>query len=93
MPRTPPEARTACFTLINSLLAHRFGTLPHLDRKCNPIQYLARLALWYRKKRSIVVVMEGIGALQFHGRMVMLVNQHVASAAEIVAGFARERFA
>ncbi|MGH9343273.1 MAG: S41 family peptidase [Terriglobia bacterium] len=31
-----------------------------------------------------------MGPQEFHGRVVLLVNQHSASAAEMVAGFARE---
>jgi carboxyl-terminal processing protease len=40
--------------------------------------------------KSIVVVTEGLGPQKFHGRIVMIVNQHTASAAEIVAAFAQE---
>jgi C-terminal processing protease CtpA/Prc len=40
--------------------------------------------------KSIVVVTEGLGPQRFHGRVVILVNQHTASAAEIVAAFAQE---
>jgi len=40
--------------------------------------------------KSIVVVTEGLGRKRFHGHMVLLVNQHTTSGAEIVAGFVRE---
>jgi len=40
--------------------------------------------------KSIAVVTEGLGQQRFHGRVVILVNEHSASAAEMVAGFARE---
>ena len=39
---------------------------------------------------SIVVVTEGKGAQRFHGRIAILVNEHTAGSAEMVAGFARE---
>lgn len=64
--------------------------LPRFDRIPDGKFALIRLALRYRKKGSIVVVTEGLGPQQFHGRIVLLVNQHSASAAEMVAGFARE---
>jgi len=40
--------------------------------------------------KSIVMVTEGLGPQPFHGRIVLLVNQHTASAAETITGFARE---
>ena len=40
--------------------------------------------------KSIVVVTEGLGKQSFHGRILMLVNEHTISGAEIVAGFARD---
>lgn len=39
---------------------------------------------------SIVVVTEGLGRQRFHGRVVILVNEHTASAGEMVAAFAAE---
>lgn len=63
----------------------RFGHIP--DSKW----MLPLLALRYAfGDKSIVVVTEGLGAQRFHGRVVLLVNQHSASAAEMVAGFAAE---
>ncbi|MGC1657458.1 MAG: S41 family peptidase [Candidatus Acidiferrales bacterium] len=40
--------------------------------------------------KSILMVTEGLGPQPFHGRIVLLVNQHTASAAETITGFARE---
>ncbi len=52
---------------------------------------LPLLALRYAfGDKSITVVTEGLGPKRFHGRVVMVVNQHSASAAEMVAGFAAE---
>lgn len=63
----------------------RFGRIP--DSKW----MLPLLALRFAfGDKSIVVVTEGLGAQRFHGRVVLLVNQHSASAAEMVAAFAAE---
>jgi C-terminal processing protease CtpA/Prc len=40
--------------------------------------------------KSILVVTEGFGPQKFHGRVVILVNEHTASAGEMVAAFAEE---
>jgi C-terminal processing protease CtpA/Prc len=42
------------------------------------------------RDQSIVVVTEGRGSQKFHGRIVVLTNEHTAGAAEMVAGFVRE---
>jgi carboxyl-terminal processing protease len=63
----------------------RFGRIP--KRKIELYPLLLRFA-WSDK--SIVMVTEGLGPQLFHGRIVLLVNQHTASAAETITGFARE---
>lgn len=40
--------------------------------------------------KSILVVTEGLGSQRFHGRVVVLVNEHTSSAGEMVAAFAEE---
>jgi carboxyl-terminal processing protease len=40
--------------------------------------------------KSILVVTEGLGPQRFHGRVAILVNEHTASAGEMVAAFAEE---
>src|SRR5713226_4325625 len=40
--------------------------------------------------KSILVVTEGLGPQGFHGRLVILVNEHTSSAGEMVAAFAEE---
>src|SRR5437660_1993753 len=40
--------------------------------------------------KSILVVTEGLGPQRFHGRVVILVNEHTSSAGEMVAAFAQE---
>lgn len=41
-------------------------------------------------KKSIVLQTEGLGRMPFHGRIVLLVDRHTASAAEMIVAFARE---
>ena len=41
-------------------------------------------------EKSILVVTEGLGKQQFQGRVVLLVNEHTASAGEMVSAFAEE---
>ncbi len=63
----------------------RFGRIP--SRKAT----LFWLALRYGFiDKSILVVSEGLGPQRFHGRVVILVNEHTASAGEMVAAFAAE---
>lgn len=54
---------------------------------------LILMALRFRfiqKDRSMVLVTEGLGPQPFHGRIVILINEHSRSAAEMVASFAKE---
>jgi len=63
----------------------RFGRIP--SRKST----LIWLALRYGFiDKSILVVTEGLGPQKFHGRVIILVNEHTASAGEMVAAFAEE---
>lgn len=63
----------------------RFGRIP--SHKAT----LLWLALRYGfTDKSILVVTEGLGAQRFHGRAVVLVNEHTSSAGEMVAAFAEE---
>lgn len=63
----------------------QFGRIP--SRKIALLGLILRYGLI---DKSIVVVTEGFGAHPFHGRVVILVNQHSASASEMLAGFAQE---
>lgn len=63
----------------------RFGKIP--SRKMELYRLMFRFAF---SDKSIVMVTEGLGPQPFHGRIVLLVNQHTASAAETITGFARE---
>jgi carboxyl-terminal processing protease len=63
----------------------RFGKIP--SRKVGLFPLLLRHAF---SDRSIVMVTEGLGPQPFHGRIVLLVNEHTASAAETITSFAKE---
>jgi len=63
----------------------KFDKIP--SRKISLIPLLFRFALG---DKSILMVTEGLGPQPFHGRIVLLVNQHTASAGETITGFAKE---
>lgn len=68
--------------------------LPKLDRLPthlpNPLA-VASLALRFGgRDPSVVLVSEGLGRQNWHGRIAILVNEHTASAGEMVAAFASE---
>jgi carboxyl-terminal processing protease len=63
----------------------RFDKIP--SRKMELYGLMFRFAF---SDKSIVMVTEGLGPQPFHGRIVLLVNQHTASMAETITGFARE---
>jgi carboxyl-terminal processing protease len=65
--------------------------LPAFDRIPSSKLGVLPLALRFaRAKRSIAVFTEALGAQRHHGRTALLVNEHSASAAEMVAAFAKE---
>ena len=63
----------------------RFGRIPL--HKSTLLWLVARYAF---VDKSILVVTEGLGSQRFHGRVVLMVNEHTASAGEMVAAFAEE---
>jgi carboxyl-terminal processing protease len=63
----------------------RFDRIP--ARKSELYSLMFRFAF---SDKSIAMVTEGLGPQPFHGKIVLLVNQHTASAAETVTRFARE---
>ena len=63
----------------------RFGRIP--SHKAALVWLAARYAF---VEKSILVVTEGFGARNFHGRVVLMVNEHTASAGEMVSAFAEE---
>lgn len=44
----------------------------------------------FQRDRSMVLVTEGLGPQPFHSRIVLLINEHTHSAAEMVASFAKQ---
>lgn len=56
----------------------------------NPLA-IATMALKYaRRDPSVLLVSEGVSRQPWHGRIVILVNEHTVSAGEMVAAFAKE---
>ena len=70
---------------------YRPEDLPKFDRippqKSGLIPLLFRFAF---RDRSVALVTEGLGGQKFHGKIAILVNEHSASASEMVAAFAAE---
>jgi C-terminal processing protease CtpA/Prc len=62
-----------------------FDRIP--DSKVGLIPLVLRFAA---RGRSVAVFTEGKGAQRFHGNVVLIINEHSASSAEMVAAFAKE---
>ena len=63
----------------------RFGRIPS-----SKLQVLPLALRFATAGRAVAVFTEGLGDRQHHGRTVLLVNEHSASATEMVAAFASE---
>jgi len=63
----------------------KFGRIPM--RKIELLPLALRFAF---AEKSIALVTEGLGPQPFHGAIAMLVNEHTASASEMIAAFAAE---
>ena len=67
--------------------------LPSIDKlpttKWDMLQMAVRFMVLHRD-RSIRLVTEGLGPKAYHGRVVMLINEHTLSAGEMVASFVAE---
>src|SRR5487761_1655386 len=66
----------------------RFSRIPASTKALWPLALQFAPAMLARK--PIVLQSEGLGKKPFHGRVVLLVNRHTASAAEMIVAFARE---
>ena len=66
----------------------RFSQIPTSTKALWPLAL--RFAPAMLTKKPIVLQTEGLGKQPFHGRVVLLVNRHTASAAEMIVAFARE---
>jgi hypothetical protein len=67
--------------------SYRPEDLPKFDRI--PSEKWELIPVLFRD-RSVALVTEGLGRRKFHGKIAILVNEHSASAAEMVAAFAAE---
>ena len=65
-------------------------SLPVFDRVPRSKLALPRLALKFLGKTSIFLYTEALGQRNWHGRTAILVDEHTAGAAEMVAQFAQE---
>lgn len=67
---------------------HRLPRFDHIpSSKLGVVPLIVRFAF---AGRSVAVFTEGLGTRKHHGRVVILVNEHSASASEMVAAFAKE---
>ncbi len=66
----------------------RFARIPSSTRALWPLAL--KFAPAMLTKKPIVLQTEGLGKKPFHGRVVLLVDRHTASAAEMIVAFARE---
>ena len=65
--------------------------LDHLPtEKPNPLAILTMAVKFAGRDPSVVLVSEGLPRQKWHGRIVILTNEHTVSAGEMVCGFARE---
>ena len=93
-----PEKTPVGFALdrrrVTSNLESEKLTFPRFSRIPASTKALCPLALKFAPamlaKKPIVLQTEGLGNKPFHGRVVLLVNRHTASAAEMIVAFARE---
>ena len=70
---------------------HRFPRVSRIPSNTKALWPLAlRFAPAMLTKRPVVLETEGLGPQRFHGRVVLLVDRHTASAAEMIVAFARE---
>ena len=90
-----PDRRPVGYSLTKKHLQKgtRREALPKIGHL--PESKMKQLAMFVRfrfihKDRSVVLETEGLGSRPFHGRIVMLINEHTHSAAEMVAAFAKE---
>jgi C-terminal processing protease CtpA/Prc len=88
-----PDRRGVGYSVSRALARKGYDKeqLPQFDRipssKLGVLPLILRFGL---AGRSVAVFTEALGPQPHHGRMALLVNEHSASAAEMVAGFASE---
>jgi carboxyl-terminal processing protease len=87
-----PEKRPVGFSLDRPTSERGYDRekLPRFNRIPKSKLALPLLALKYTGKKSVVLETEGLGNQKFHGKIVLLVNEHSTGAAEMVTQFAKE---
>ena len=65
-------------------------SLPKLDHIPKSKLEIPLLAIKFFGKKSVVLETSGLGKQSFHGRVVILVNEHTTGAAEMLVQFAQE---
>jgi C-terminal processing protease CtpA/Prc len=66
----------------------RFDAIPASKKALWPLAL--KFAPAMLTKKPVVLETEGLGQREFHGRVILLVDRHTASAAEMIVAFARE---
>jgi carboxyl-terminal processing protease len=66
------------------------ASLPRFDRVPKSKLEIPFLAIKFFGKKSVVLETSGLGKQSFHGRVVVLVNEHTTGAAEMLAQFVQE---
>lgn len=86
------DKRPVGFSLDRATAVRGFdkSRFPQFDRIPQSKLEVPWLALRFARKKAVVLVTEGLGRRAFHGRVVVLVNEHTTCASEMVALFARE---
>ncbi|MCC7241469.1 MAG: hypothetical protein IT180_06065 [Acidobacteria bacterium] len=88
-----PDRRGVGYSVSRAVAQRGFDKerLPAFDRIPTSKLGVIPLAIKFaRARRSVAIFTEALGAQRHHGRTVLLVNEHSASAAEMVAAFASE---
>lgn len=88
-----PDRRGVGYSISRAVASRGFDKerLPAFERiPSSKLGVLPLMVRFARAKRSIAIFTEALGGQCHHGRMALLVNEHSASAAEMVAAFASE---
>ena len=88
-----PERLSVGYSVSRKQMQREFSAedLPVFDRIPGKKLGLIPLVLKFaRPQRPIMVRTEGLGSQSFHGRVVLVVNRHTASANEMLVAFAKE---
>lgn len=87
-----PDKRPIGYSLTRATAERGFDKdrLPRFSRIPSSKLEIPLLALKFLGKKSVVLQTEGLGSKPFHGKTVLLVNEHSAGAAEMVIQFAKE---